>query len=330
MSVSRFSIYWECQNADKFTGVPQRQEFRNDLDAQGTFLDLPRLPAESNHNYFKRLQSVIPLRGGPDHDGLVHGITRDFGLDEKIGIKISPVLSGGKWLAPSPHVDITATAINLYSSYVDSSDNTLDRSIDIFNHGNGYLIEDVISLIQSSEFFVAETGPGMTGKEKSNGLFPGASVTVINKEWVPASTYFSLQQADIIPGSLYFTEKDIFASEVSNAIASSNSGGLTLTWAVSELVTREGTYYVDYDSGLVSVKTSATGRGTCRYIYRRFPWYVRWSPVVVYSLRDEFYRDEVFETETMLDNVARRSLVSSEGREVYTQIFDRSPCLWGK
>lgn len=329
MPVGLFSIYWDFQNSGKYTGTPTRQKVKNDLDAQGTFLDLPRLPRETNASYFKRLQSVLPLRGGPDHDGLVHGITRELGLEEKIGLKISPVSASGKWLAPSPHVEVTATELILYSSYTDEDTNTIDTTIDIFNRGDGYLLEDVVSQIQSSQYFVAELGGQMTGKEKSAGLFPGSSATVVSKEWVPANTFFYLSNQDIIPGTLYFSEKEVFASEFSTAIATPLSTGFTISWAVTDFVTRTGEYYVDYSAGTVNVKTSASGRGTCRYVYRQFPWYVRWSPVAVYSLRDTNYRDMVFEDETMLDNSVQQGLPSAEGVEVYTQVFERSPCLWG-
>lgn len=329
MPASTFSIYWDVQNADKYTGTPTRSRTKNDLDAHGAFLDLPRLAAESNNSYYKRLQSVVPLRGGADHIGLVHGITRELGLEESIGIKISPVQSGGKWLAPSPHVEITATEIILYSSYTNEDTNTVDATIDIFNRGNGYLLEDAVSQIQTSEYFVAELGSSMTGQEKTNGLFPGSSCQVISKEWVPANTYFTLEHPDIIPGTLYFTEKDVFTTELSTAIATPSPTGFTLTWAVFEEVTRTGEYYVDYENGIVTVKTSASGRGTCRYVYREFPWYVRWSPIVVYSLRDSVYRTEIFEEETMMDNSVKSGLVNAEGVQVFSQLYEKSPCLWG-
>jgi len=330
MSISKFSIFWEVQNAGKYTGTPVLQPTKNDLDAHGSFLGLKRLPAESNTNYYKRLQSVLPLRGSSEHHGLVHGITRELGLDEKIGIVITPVSSGGTWTAPSPHVEITAVAINLYSSYTDADTNTLDTTIDIFGHGSGYLIEDVVSAISASGYFTATLGTGMTGKEKSNGLFPGCSTEVVQKEWVPPNTYFALENNDIVPGTLYFTEYDIFSSELSYSLASSLSGGFTIAWAVSSLVTQSGDYFVDYKNGIVTAYRSASGRGTCRYIYRQFPWYVRWSPVVVYNLRDTNYRSKVFEDETMNDNSVQDGLVTNEGSQVYSQVFDRSPCLWGE
>ena len=354
MPASTFSLYWDLENDGKYTGTPQRYKIKNDIDAHGTFFDLQRLPGEANASYFKRLQSVIPLRAGPDHHGLVHGITRELGLEEKIGLKISPVSVFGRWLAPAPHVEITATQIILYSYYESDTNNVVDTTIEIFDHGDGYLLEDVVSQIQSSQYFVAELGSQMTGKEKSNGLFPGSAATVVSKEFVPSTTFFALQHGDIIPGTLFFSEKSIFAKEVSTVMATAlatadpnrtiydhdfsggtysidpTAQGWTLSWAVSELVTNQGEYFVDYESGNVSVETTASGRGTCRYIYRQYPWYVRWSPVAVYSLRDTDYREKVFEDEKMLDNSTQKGLPSSEGVEVYTQIFEKSPCLWGK
>jgi hypothetical protein len=329
MSLSQFSLYWDVQNSGKYTGTPVSQIIRNDLDAHGSILDLKRLPAETNYSYYKRLQTVIPLRGGSDHDGLVHALTRELGLEEFIGLIISPVQSGGQWLAPSPYIEITATELILYSSYVDAEDNTIDLSVDIFDHGSGYLLEDLLTQIQTSEFFVAELGSDMTGSERSSGLFPGSSSSVISKEWVPSNSYFSLEHTDIMPGTLYFTEKEIFSTEISIPMATNITSGQTITWAVSTPVTRDGEYFVDYKTGLVTATNSASGHGTCRYIYREFPWYIRWSPISVYSLRDDNYRDKVFEDETMLDNSTKQGLVTSEGAEVYRQVFERSPCLWG-
>jgi hypothetical protein len=330
MSISKFSVYWNVQNAGKYTGVPVLQPTRNDLDAHGAFLDLKRLPAESNYDYYRRLQGVIPLRAGSEQVGLVHGITRELGLEEKVGIIITPVSSSGDWTAQSPHVEITATSVNLYSSYTDEDTNTLDTSIDIFDHGNGYLIEDVVSAIGTSEYFTASLGTRMTGKEKANGLFPGSSSSIVSQEWVPANTYFVLEHSDVIPGTLYFTEREVFGSELSSALASTISEGLSLTWAVTTTVTQAGDYFVDYKNGIVTSYRSASGRGTCRYVYRQFPWYVRWSPIAVYNLRDSDYRSKVFEDEIMNNNSTQDGLVTKEGSQVYSQVFDRSPCLWGE
>ena len=330
MPTSRLTFYWDVQNDGKFTGTPALQVTKNDLDAHGTFLDLKRLPQEDNNSYYKRLQSVLPLRGGSNYEGLVHGITRELGLTEKIGLKISPVSSGGKWLAPAPHVEITATQIILYTSYVNADNNTVDKTIDIFNHGSGYLMEDVAAEIQSSQYFVAELGSEMTGQEKANGLFASSSAVVVGREIVPASSYFFIEHNDVIPGTLYFSEKSIFAREVSESMAVSNPNGLTLSWSVSTPVRLDGQYYVNYEEGIVTAKNSASGRGTCRYLYRDFPWYVRWSPIAVYSLRDIPYRTQVFEDEVMSDNSIQDGLVTAEGVDVYTQIFDKSSSLWGE
>lgn len=330
MPASRFSLFWDVQNSDKYIGTPVLQKTKNDLDAHGTLLGLPRLPAESNNSYYQRLQSVIPLRGGTHHDGLVHGITRDLGLTETIGIKITPVSSGGRWVAPSPYVEITSTSIILYSSYTDSESYTIDMTIDTFDHGSGYLLEDVVSEIQTSEYFVAELGPFVTGSEKSNGLFPGSSSTIIAKEFVPASNFFVLEHSDIIPQTLHFTEKDVFSIERSHVLATPLSTGMTFTWAVSTPVTVSGDYFVDYNNGIVTSYTSASGRGTCRYVYRNFPYRVRWSPIVIYSLRDSVYKSKIFESETMTDNLVKNGLVTAEGVAVYTKLFEQSPCLWGE
>ncbi len=329
---SILSIFWDIQNSSKHTGVPTVLPPSNTLDAHGAFFDLPRLPGESGTSYFKRLQSVIPLRAGSDYEGLVHGTTRELGLEEQTGLKISPVASAGEgaWLAVAPHVEVTSTQVILYSEYYADDDYVVDKTIDIFSHGSGYLLSDLVSEINTSGYFLAELGSGVTGNEKSNGLFAGSSTVIIEREWVPASTYFLLEHTDIIPGTLSFTEKTVFQTEISPALVTPLSTGITLAWSVTTPVSSPGEYNVNYEEAIVTSSTSASGRGTARYIYRNFPWRLRWSPVAVYSLRDQDYRTKIFETETMPDGTSRQGLVTSEGSEVYNQIFDKSTCLWGK
>lgn len=330
MATNTFSLYWVIENAGKYTASPTAYPTKNDLDAHGTFLDLKRLPAEKNILYYKRLQSVLPLRGGSNHNGLVHALTRELGLQEFIGLKISPVPSNGGWRAPAPFVRITSTNIILYSNYIDDDHYEIDKTIDFFSHGSGYLLEDVIAEIGTSSYFIAELGNGLTGQEKANGLFPGTSSQIIYKEWVPANTFFALEHTDLIPGTLYFSEISVFSKELSPEVATKNENGFTFCWGISTPVTQDGDYFVNYKRGIVTSKKSSSGAGTCRYLYRIFPWHVRWSPIAVYSLRDTNYQSKVFETEVMLDNSVQHGLVSIEGSEIYSQIFDRSPCLWGE
>jgi hypothetical protein len=332
MSTSTFSIYWEVTNSGKYTGTPVTLHTKSALDDHGALLDLKRLPEEDNVSYYKRLQSVIPLRAGSHQEGLVHGITRELGLEEKIGIRISPISSSGKWVAPAPHMEITASTLTLYSAYYEEDDdsNEVDTEVDLFDHGDGYLMGDVVSEINGSQYFVAELGSYMDGTEKSSGLLPGSSMEVVLQEWVHPNTHFFLENDDIIPGSLFFTEREVFSIELSSALATPLDGGLTFTWAVSTPVVESGQYFVDYKTGKVTCYDTPSGAGTCRYVYRSFPWLVRWSPIIVYSLRDDSYREKIFESETMTDNSTRRGLANSEGVEIYTQVFEKSPCLWGE
>jgi len=332
MPTGSFVIYFDVENDNKYTGTPVAHQTKNDLDAHGTFLDLVRLPQEDGADYYKRLQSVIPLRGGSDQEGLIHGITRELGLEELIGLKITPVTSGGVWRAPAPRIDITSTHIILYSDYREGnlSASTIDLSVDIHSHGSGYLMSDVVSAIQGSEFFVAELGPYMTGKEKANGLVPMSSNTVVPKEWVKGNTYWFFENSDIVPGSISFTEKLIFNTEVSPEAADLIDSGITFSYSVNTPVSKDGEYYIDYINGSCVSYSSSSGRGTCRYSHRNFPMQVRWSPVVVYSLRDDNYKEKVFEDEVMPDDWSYHGLTTAEGSDVFEQTFQGSNSLWGK
>jgi len=306
-------LFWAVENAGKYAAEPVLQQPANDLDAHGALLDLVRLPEESNYSYYKRLQSVIPLRGGADQEGLVRAITRELGLGQKIGLKITPVSSGSGGLAPAPAVEVTATKVILYSSYVDSSSYSIDREIDIFDRGSGYLLEDLVSEILQSSYFVAELGAQMSGDERSSGLIPSSSTVWVPAERVPGSSFFFLEHTDVLEGTLFFTEKNVFSTEVSS------------TSAISE----EGDYHVDYAAGRVTSHTSASGHGSCSYRYRAFPFRVQWSPISVYSLRNPDYRAKLFETESMPDGTRSEGLVTAEGSAVYSALFEECTSLWG-
>lgn len=332
MSSASLSIMFRIETAGVYTGTLEAQRTKNDLDAHGMFLDLRRLPGESGVSYFKRLMSVVPLRAGSNQEGLVHGATRELGLEEKVGIIISPTLLGGVTVAPSPFVEVTATELILYSRYSssDSSTNVVDRRIDIFGHGDGYLLHDVLLQIQQSAFFTATLGDYTTGYEKSCGLMPTSSNKVIEKEWVPPGTYFRLKNRGIVPGTLTFTEVDVFRSELSPAVAGCSTGpSFSIAFSITTPVVSEGQYYIDYPRGVVTTYTTGSGFGSCRYAFSNFPLRIKWSPVSVYSLRDPIYREKVFEMEEMPDNVERETIVSPEGKEVYDQVFSKSPSLWG-
>lgn len=332
MSTSTLGLFWSVSYTNKYKGSPTAQRTRNDLDAHGVFLDLPRLDGEEDVSYWKRLQSVIPLRAGAHQEGLVHGITRELGLEEKIGIKITPVFATDRWLAPSPHVEINSTSVVLYSEYygVDDPDNVIDATIEIFDHGDGYLLSGLVTEVNSSAYFLAELGAYADGTERSSGLIPRSSVGVVAGELVPPTTRFLLVQPDVVPYSVSFSEKDIFEFENSREISDNQVNGLSLCWSVENSVGKEGEYTINYKTGTVTSYSTPSGNGSIRYEYRDFPCYVRWSLITVYSLRDPNYRTKLFEEETSVVGETLDGLVTAEGAAVYSQIFSKSPCMWGK
>jgi len=295
--------------------APVELPTRNLLDEHGNFLDLKRLPGERNDAYYRRLMSVFPLRASSTREGLVHGITRELGLEEAIGLRIMPAINGdGEWIPTAPRVEVSSTKITLYSTYYDEDNFVIDTEVDIFDHTDVYLLRHVVNKINYSPNFEAELGPHVTGNEIAAGLMGTDSQYLVTDARVPSSRQFFLEHADLVGGSIYFLEKEVFRRQV----------------GTEGEVTEEGTFFVDPARGTVSVYSIPSGAGVARYYYRRFPLYVSWSPITVYSVRDEEYRDRLFETEVGGDNSPQRGVVSYEGSRVYRQIFDKSPCLWGR
>lgn len=331
MTTKKFSIYFGITQGTTYIGTPTQLSTKNDLDGHGIFFDLKRLPREVGVDYYKRLRSVIPLRAGAHQEGLVHGITRELGLEEQTALKITPVTHNGTWLAKSPRVDVTSTKITLYSQYEDDGTNTVDIEVDIIDHGEGYLLEDLVEALQASEYFDVTLGSQMTGKEKSLGLIPSSSGKIVENETIQLTKFYFFDRDDILPGSLFFEDTDTYESEVSPAVATGlTTDGFTFSFSISTPVSTSGEYFVDYEEGSILSYDAPPRRTKCRYVYRDFPFRARWSPLAVYNLREAEYRGKVFETENMLDGSSKEGLVTAEGKQIYDEIFRKSPCLWGQ
>lgn len=331
MTTKKLSFYFEISTGSTYIGTPVQLSNKNDLDRHGVQLDLKRLPRETGVDYYKRLRGVVPLRGGAHQEGVVHGVTRELGLEEQVALRITPVTHNGEWLAPSPRVDVTSTKITLYSDYQDDGTNTIDVEVDIFDHGSGYLLEDLLEALQVSEYFDSALGVNMTGKEKSLGLIPSSSTKIIQDEFVQLNKFYLLDRGDIVPGSLYFEELEVYQYELSQGTTTGlTSNGLTFMFSITNPVKADGEYFVDYREGSITSYQAPSLRTRCRYAYRDFPFRIRWSPVSVYNLREVEYRGKVFETETMLDNSSKEGLLTAEGKEIYDIIFRKSSSLWGE
>jgi hypothetical protein len=330
MATKKLSFFFEIEATSQYIGTPVSLRTKNDLDAHGVLLDLKRLPDEVGVDYYKRLRAVVPLRAGAHQEGMVHGITRELGLEEQTALKITPVPSGTAYLAPSPRVDVLPTKIILYSEYWADDTYVVDVEVDIFDHGEGYLLTDLVDALQTSEYFDVELGSSMTGQEKSMGLIPGSSSVLVLDEITPVANQFYLDRDNLVPDSISFQDTDTYDTEVSPAVATNPSTGMTLSFAITTPVAAEGQYFVDYEQGFVISYQTPPAQSSCRYIYRDFPWRARWSPLGVYSLRDTYYRDKVFEDEIMQDGSTREGLVTAEGKNVYDIIFTKSPSLWGR
>lgn len=329
-TTKKLSFYFEISQGTTYVGTPVQLSNKNDLDNHGVKLDLKRLPRENGVDYYKRLRSVIPLRAGAHQEGLVHGITRELGLEEKTALKITPTTYGDGWLARSPRVDITSTKITLYSQYEDDGTNVIDVEVDIIEHGDGYLLNDLVETLQVSEYFDISLGSGMTGKEKSLGLIPSSSNKITEDEVIQLTKFYFLDRADVVPGSLSFEDLRVYETEVTPIVNSGLTGtGVTFSFGINTTVGSDGEYYVNYKEGSVLSYLAPAARTKCRYAYRDFPFRVRWAPLAVYNLKEEEYREKVFERETMLDNTSKEALVTAEGKEIYDIIFRKSPSMWG-
>jgi len=310
-----------------FYGTPIFYHPRNLLDGHGEMFDLDRLPGEEGVFYKRRLEEAATLRANSTVRGLTYGITRELGLEIKIGLIISPTSTSSEYVASSPFSQVSSTKLSLWENY---AADLIDSEIGIFDHNGSYLLSDLVTEINRSKFFVAKLGPYVTGNERSSGLIPSMSRgSKIYK--VPAVNRFLFEHTNIIPGSVFFSEKDIFSKEFSPEIV----GGIeppsliTFTVFINGGLAEEGDFRINYRKGEVNVYQKPSGMGICRYNFLSFPWYILWSPIEIYSLRDTEYQEKVFESENMPDLTTQNGTLTLEGTQVFREIFRKSPCMWG-
>lgn len=329
MPVAFLSLSCEIDIPDKFTGIPTLYHPKNDLDALGASFDLMRLEGEDGSSYWSRLLSVYPQPANSTITGLVNGITRELGLEQYVGIKILPRTIGARYAAANPFVEISTRYCTLYSSYTDSSTNVIDYQVDITLKSGAYSLQDLVDAINTnSNYFSASLGPVASGDEQARGLLPGASFDIAYREYVPPSKAFLFKNQNIIPGTALFSEQEIFVTQTS-PIEQNPTNAISLACVLSTPVISAGQYYINYKDGIVYSYSTPSGNGYCRYWYRKFPFYVMWSPISVYSMKDSEYLTKVFEQESF-DDGDRNGIVSYEGSNICQQSFLKSPCLWGK
>ncbi len=293
-------------------GIPTSRVAFNAFDEHGLLIGLPRLKGESNASYKHRLLDVFVHRANSTYNGLIYAITRDLGLSLFYGAQINPkVHPDGSFQAADPYIKIDGIYIYLYSDYANG---ILDYQIDRYEPGGNWehLIR-LVDYINQSAYFEASIETGVDPWTRSMVLMNQSSRIRVLAENVPSTNHFQLEHSRVVSGTLFFSDRNIFATEVTS----------------SALLTTTGEYYVDYQNGIVFSYSQPVLGTTARYSYTAYPFQALASPVILYDINGNF-KSKLFKQERQDDGTFVDSIPTRTGVDIINEIMSVYPAYWGK
>lgn len=169
-----------------------------------------------------------------------------------------------------PRVKITSSRIIFYKEYLNEENYQLELTIDLRN--NNLTHRSLCKLVNTeSQFFKMTDLIPLESEIKAFTFKQKDSDIKIFEERVPASKFFKLKNKDIKPGTLSFSESNIFSKEEDELN--------------DELF---GPYYsVNHKEGVVQSTMLPNGTGQVSYTYMDFPFTLDHAPAVVVGLSDK-------------------------------------------
>jgi hypothetical protein len=331
---SAFSTYWEVVeeipvvivetapapeigfqfnvNSIQVLAEPHREDIFGAFDNQGLVLSTERLLGETNWEYKRRLRNVFVQKANSTYKGMINGITNGLGLSLFHAISINPKIdSSGRFLAADPYLKFDESYLYLYSDY---SQDLLDYQIDRLSQGGNYEnLQSLITLINSTPFFVASLEPGVTGTTRTAGLLNQSNRESI-KELVPCSNKFKLSYKYIVSGTLFFSDRKVFATEMTSEV----------------LVRQLGHYYVDYTNGIVTVFTTPGKDIEARYDYTVYPFQALASPIVLHHITQDSYKIQLFQQILQDDGTYAHQLPTALGVDIINELLSVGGLYFGK
>lgn len=293
-------------------GGLQTTTYRNQFDELGDLVSLRRLKGETNWEYCRRIKDAMVHYANSSYRGMVHGITHELGLSIYQSIIVNPKVDGnGRFLAPDPYVRFDGPYVYLYSDYANGQ---LDWAIDRYEPGGNYEhVGRLVELINNTSFFEASIPTGVDYYDRSMTILNQSSRGIVSFERVQSSDKFALNHNHIVPGSLFFSNRDQFRREVES----------------EALVLNNGDYWVDYHSGIVKVFTIPTISDIVRYQYTEYPFRAVASQVIVHDITNENFRTKMFQQIQQDDGTYTHGMPTELGVDIINELLTVVPMYWG-
>ncbi len=290
--------------------VPEARSTFNEFDSFGALLGLDRLAAENNADYKKRLLDVYVHRANSTYSGLINGITRELGLELFVPVTftLETSLPGGAQPA-------IAFKDNRFIVYLDHVAGTVEMDLDRSNpEGDIYTVQQLVTYINAeSDLYTATLTSGTPDFTLTDCITSSTSVQQITAETVPLSPVFTLKNANVLEGTLVFSDFTNFIEEVGSQAA----------------VNGPGKYYVDYTTGFVASYGIATQGSVVRYKHSVSPFAPVASPVIIRNLQSDEFKSKMFEQIVHPDGTTSHGIPTEFGAEIINELMSVVPVYWG-
>ena len=279
--------------------------FWSGLDELGLLLGLARLPGEVNADYRARLEDVYAHPGNATYQGLIHSISREFGIPYLPALTIVCPSTPGE----APRVILDNQELSLYLNGQDLAASWFLRDPRMST------LTSLVQAINNTGVFSATINPGINPNSYPAGLLNADSYQWVLKEPVPAAIRFTLAHMPINSGTVSFDEGGVFGNYTNSP-------------------SQPGDFHLDTNTGEVSCISLPSGTGGVIYQYRQASLTLNWFPIVISDLNSTQSRNWFFsQVEQNIWNTPEArynpGVPSTFMRRIIDEINTNCPVLWG-
>lgn len=311
IGVSRIDIVGELFTTDTTNKISGKNVW-NQFDEFGLLVATPRLSAETNSSYRRRIYDAFTHQSNSSYRGLVHAITRDLGLELYKPIIINPILDrDGNTFPIDPFVLINGPALYLYSDY---RNDVLDCQIDLQETGGNYdTLGALVDFINSTTYFTAELISSDYRFVSSANLVSQSNRIEIDAA-VDQSRKVYLGHPYIIRGSIYFQQDySTYMQEVKE----------------DYMAVSPGAFHINYTTGILTSYGIPALETSVRYQYIQYPFEVLASPIILRGISNENFKKKLYTQVLQDDGSYINGQPTTLGTKILVELLSAVPMYWG-
>ncbi len=299
------------------------------LDSTGAIFGVTRLQGEDLLSFRERILNSFVHKMDSSYHGMLNSLLSELGLTRTRCISFA--LKTGVTSADFPRRAIVKTNNRLLicSRYNDLTDYTLDWSVELREKPYLSIYELVEDINSNSDIYTAtlQSTSSTYGVGSENYWKLAKAFTLVNginrvsvNETFTSTNIYTLEEGNILNGSLLFSDATALHSEVLTSAALANT---------------PGNYYVDYTNGQIEA-VSAIDRDTIiYYTYLDEPFNLFHSPVAISDIYSEeaqrFLFDEIGQIlYTGDDDKTKPGHAKKEMVDIAYELLNVAQIYWGK